>query len=83
MIAIATLFTTAYGGYVGAPWWSLLICAATLVVTQAASQARVQTAQQSLSRVASLGFDFLPHCLVAAIAAYGVGQATSLVLRAA
>lgn len=75
MIAISTLLTTAYAGYVGSPWWTTILCAATLLISLAASSIRVQPALKSPKSILDFGIFSLPPCLLCAAAAFLSGQA--------
>jgi hypothetical protein len=75
MIAAATLFTTVYAGFVGSPWWTIILCAATLLISLAASSIRLQPTLKSPKSFFDLGLFSLPHCLLCAAAAFFSGQA--------
>ena len=78
MLAIAALITTAYAGFVGAPWWGTFLCSLILLVTLATTHVRVQVEPKRLIPAAHMSFGLAPYCLAASLAAYATGQFAQL-----
>jgi hypothetical protein len=78
-IAFASLIVALYGGYVGAPWWSALICTLTLLVTLATTHLRIQSQPKRITPALSAGLDLLPYSFAAAFGAYALGQVVHLI----
>lgn len=78
MIALAALLTTAYAGYVGSPWWIVLLCSATLLVSLMSASVKHEPALSSRPALCAYAIYSLPVSVLGGTAAYFSGQALRL-----
>ena len=75
-IAAASVLTVIYAGFVGSPWWSALLCSATLILVLATTHVRVQRELAAHISLKLMIFDLGPYCFAMAFGAFAVGSIT-------
>jgi hypothetical protein len=79
MIALASLLTAGYAGYIGSPWWGALVCGLTLLLSVGSFHLRYVHDAARGTRDKFLFVETAPQCVAAGICAFVTGRFLQLI----